>query len=166
MENNIPLFLEKQRFRQWWILALIIGPTCLILYGLVTQVFMGITFGSKPMSNEGLIVLAVFELIFPVLFFMQVMITRIDTDGIYLKFKPYHRKWKFYSWQEIIDCEVKVYSPMLDYGGWGLRGGAYNVAGNVGVLLKFKDRPSLMIGTQKPDELKAVLEKMGKLKNA
>ena len=164
MEHTTPLFLEKQRFRQWWILALLLGPACLIIYGLVTQVFMGITFGDKPMSNGGLIAVAVFQLIFTVLFFMQIMITRIDANGIHIKFKPYHRRWKFYPWHEIVDCDVKVYSPMLEYGGWGLRAGAYNVSGKVGMLIKFKSRSSLMIGTQKPDELKKVLEALGKLK--
>ncbi|MNK07631.1 hypothetical protein D3C87_255460 [compost metagenome] len=163
METKL-LFEEKQYFRQWWLLALLLGLFGFAMYGLVTQVFMGIIFGDKPMSNEGLILFALLQFVLTIFFFMQSLTTRIDDNGIHIKFWPYHRRWKFYPWEEIVSCEVKVYSPIMDYGGWGLRAGAYNVAGNVGMLLKFKSRPNLMIGTQKPDELKKALEKLGKFK--
>jgi hypothetical protein len=44
-----------------------------------------------------------------------------------------------------------------------LRMGAYNVSGNMGLLLIFKRSTSLMIGTQKHEEMKAALQKLNKL---
>ena len=52
---------------------------------------------------------------------------------------------------------------MMDYGGWGIKGNSYTVAGRMGMHVRFKDRYSQMVGTQKPDELKRVLEQYGKL---
>ena len=66
---------------------------------------------------------------------------------------------------------VRKYSPLADYGGWGLRfsmsgqGKAYNVSGNVGLQLEFSNGKKLLIGTRKPDELSSVLNEMGQMKS-
>lgn len=163
MENK-PHFFEKQYFKQWWVWLLMIGLNVLFLYGVVTQVFMGITFGDKPMSDIGLIVFAVVFIAFTSFFFLQHLVTKIDDRGIYVKFWPYHKKWRLYTWEQIGSCELKTYNSLVEYGGWGLRQGAYNVSGNQGLLLKFKSgKPNLMIGTQKPEEIKIVLKKLNQL---
>ena len=56
---------------------------------------------------------------------------------------------------------------MLEYGGWGLRGGfflnkgkgtAYNVSGNIGIQLEFVNGKKILIGTHKRDEVDRVLK--------
>jgi TATA-box binding protein (TBP) (component of TFIID and TFIIIB) len=46
---------------------------------------------------------------------------------------------------------------LLEYGGWGIKygrkGKAYNVSGNRGVQLVFKDGKQLLIGSQRAEEL-------------
>jgi hypothetical protein len=58
--------------------------------------------------------------------------------------------------------EVITYRPIIDYGGWGVRFGrkgmAYNVSGNIGLLISRKNGKTILIGTQKPDEMKEKLE--------
>lgn len=165
MECTNPLFLEKQRFTQWWLAVLLLGVNGFFLFGLIAQVFMGVTISDKPIANEVFIAGAIVFPAFTLLFYSQFLATRIDDNGIHIKFRNFRTKEKFYSWQEIKDCEMKVYSPVLDYGGWRMSDGVYNTAGNKGMLLRFKDKKKKhMIGTQKPEELKAVLEKVGKLK--
>ena len=48
-------------------------------------------------------------------------------------------------------AETWTYSPLKDYGGWGIRYGrnekAYNVSGNKGVMLTLTDEQNLMIGS-------------------
>ncbi|MBX2959059.1 MAG: hypothetical protein KF732_03800 [Flavobacteriales bacterium] len=64
---------------------------------------------------------------------------------------------------------VRQYSPLTEYGGWGIRlglfgkGTAYNVSGNKGLQLEFTNNKKLLIGTNKPNELTETLTKIGKL---
>jgi hypothetical protein len=64
--------------------------------------------------------------------------------------------------------EVVKYNPISDYGGWGVRlsrnGKAFNVKGEFGLKLYFDNRKPLLIGTQKPEELKKILESLEVLK--
>jgi hypothetical protein len=66
---------------------------------------------------------------------------------------PYHR---------IVKVEAQRYRPILDYGGWGVRGiapvKAFNVSGNRGVLLSLSNGQYLMIGSQRSDQLAAALQ--------
>ena len=63
--------------------------------------------------------------------------------------------------------EIITYSPIRDYGGWGVRlslnGKAFNVRGDKGLKLYFDYRKPLLIGTQKPEELQKCLEQLNLL---
>ena len=62
------------------------------------------------------------------------------------------------------DYRVKTYRPIMEYGGWGIRygktGNAFNVSGNRGVELVFKESRSLMIGSQTPEKLAKAIKKL------
>ena len=70
----------------------------------------------------------------------------------------------------MIKSYVRQYSPIIEYGGWGLRfgifgkGTAFNVSGNKGLQLEFINNKKLLIGTNKPDALTETLIKLGRLK--
>jgi hypothetical protein len=53
------------------------------------------------------------------------------------------------------------YRPLADYGGYGvrlgLRGWAFNVSGDEGVVVEMRDGARLMIGSQRPQELEAAI---------
>jgi hypothetical protein len=57
----------------------------------------------------------------------------------------------------------------MEYGGWGIKYGfggqglVYNVSGEIGLQLKFKEGEPLLIGTQKGEEIKQILAGMGRL---
>ena len=56
---------------------------------------------------------------------------------------------------------VRTYSPVIEYGGWGMRygrnGTAFNVRGNVGIQIVKKDGKRILIGTQlEKDAMKAL----------
>lgn len=95
-------------------------------------------------------------------FFMSLN-TKIDQTGVYVRFTPFESEWQAYPWNTIAKCELKTYNPIKDYGGWGMRNGAYNASGDEGLLLTFKDGSELMIGTQKPEAIKIVLQQLNKL---
>ncbi|MGB6082753.1 hypothetical protein [Moheibacter sp.] len=153
---NKPLFQETQRFTQWW-LWLLLFSVSLTIY---RPIYMAISEGQPLDAGQwvGVIILAV------VILFMFIirLDTRIDERGIYVKFFPVIPKFKFYSWEEISTAVVRKYSPLMEYGGWGIRfgrnGKAYNIKGNKGLQLKFKSGNALLIGTQKAEELEKVLK--------
>jgi hypothetical protein len=63
--------------------------------------------------------------------------------------------------QTIASAEAITYSPLADYGGWGIRGWGKNVAlnarGNRGVRLALHDGRRVLIGSQRPNELAEAL---------
>jgi len=99
------------------------------------------------------------------LIFFFKLTTRIDEKGIHYQFFPFHFKFKLISWNEISKVFVRTYDPIGEYGGWGLKGGwskskgkAINVSGDIGIQLELKTGKKLLIGTQKENDAKSVLE--------
>jgi hypothetical protein len=93
--------------------------------------------------------------------------TRINSTGIYYRFFPFHLKKKALLWDDVATATVRKYSPLGEYGGWGVRygfksGTAYNVSGNTGLQLVLKNGKKILIGTLKPEELQTVLVGLGK----
>ena len=168
--NNEILFKESQRFKQWWLWLILLGFNILFLFGVFKQVIEEQWFGDNPMSNEGLITASVLTIIVTILFVNYRLDTKIKTDGIYVRFFPFHIKFKHYTWDKLTKSFVRQYSPLMEYGGWGLRlglfgnGKAFNVSGDKGLQLEFTDNKKLLIGTNRPEELTETLIKIGQLK--
>ena len=166
MKPNDLFYSEKQRFRKWWIWLLILIPGSTVpvvsIWAIFQQVIQGPTFGDNPLSDFMLII---FGLIFGmgfglgIPFFMY--ITGLDTElrehGIYIRFHPFHRKWVVFPFERIQNAISISYSPLKDYGGWGIRygrnGKAYNVSGNNGVLLVLDDGKKILIGSKNHEVL-------------
>lgn len=165
--NQSLLFSETQKFKQWWIWVILIGINGTILFGIYQQLFLDQQFGNKPMSDVGLIITGIFITLISGTFFLFKLETQIKEDGIYVRFFPIHRSFRFYSWESISKLEVREYKPISEYGGWGIRGfrknRALNVSGNIGLQLEFKDGKKLLIGTTKSDELSDVIHRMNKI---
>lgn len=159
--TSFSVFTEKQYFRQWWIIGLMTFINALFAYGAVSQLIFDVPFGNHPMNDTGLLVLLIFLGIFNYFFFTMRLETKVDAEGISVKYFPLLIKPRFYSWKEIKTIEIRQYRPLAEYGGWGLRGWrknqALNVSGNIGIQLVFINEHKLLIGTQKPDELRDVL---------
>ncbi|MBE2188738.1 MAG: hypothetical protein KGZ71_07445 [Desulfobulbaceae bacterium] len=166
MEAQI-LFSEKQRFTQWWIWGIMMLINSIWIVAIFVQLIGGTPFGNNPMSDVGIIITAILTILLT--FFMRSLRleTQIRTDGIYVKFFPFYLNFKKYFWYEISKCYLREYKPIKEYGGWGLRGfiknRALNVSGNQGLQLIFTDNKKLLIGTNKPDEMKLALMNLGKL---
>ncbi len=152
-------FKEEQKFTQWWLWLLLAIIGIFPLISLYNQFVLGIKTGDKAMSDTGLIILATGIFLFIGLFYVTRLKTRIDRSGIKMQYVPFVRK--NISWQEIENVEVLNYGFV---GGWGIRlwtsfGTVYNVRGNKGLAIKLANGKKFLIGTQKPTELEAFLEK-------
>ena len=150
-------FQEKQRFTQWWIWILIGGISLIPIVGIYQQIIKGEPFGSKPMPDLGLIIFLLLMIALVVFFRTMYLKTEIDEDAIRIKFFPFVTK--DYHWKDIATAEVVNYGFV---GGWGIRlgtkyGTVYNVKGNQGLAIRLKNGKKNCIGTQKKDELEAVI---------
>lgn len=159
------LYSENQRFRQIWIWAIIAIPVVISFYALIYQTFLGNHFGNPPMPDALVILFAaLIGVALPISFYLTELRTRITDEGIFVKFFPIHRKWLFFSWNDVDKYEKVKYRPLLEYGGWGIRigihGKAYNVSGNMGILFTFVSGKRLLIGTQRPDEFDRALQEI------
>jgi hypothetical protein len=70
------------------------------------------------------------------------------------------------SLSDILLAETLTFDPERDYGGYGIRstrqGTAYLAIGNRGVRLKLVNGATLIVGSQRPEELVAILTKSAK----
>ena len=154
------MYTETQRFTQWWLWLILIGSWITMMYSIATV---------SPPTTISFLISFVIGMILPVLFWQMKLTTRITEEGIYVRFFPFHFKEKFFPWETITASYVRTYSPLKEYGGWGIKYGfngqgiVYNVAGNVGLQLQFKEGDPILIGTQKGEEIKQVLAALGHL---
>ena len=86
----------------------------------------------------------------------------IGTDGIGYRFFPFHMKDKLIRWDTIESVELVTFSPIKDYGGYGirfnLRTKAYIISGRKGLKIYWKnDRKPWVIGILHEDKIKEAL---------
>tara|TARA_R110002072_G_scaffold21664_3_gene76619 strand:+ start:52374 stop:52811 length:438 start_codon:yes stop_codon:yes gene_type:complete len=83
--------------------------------------------------------------------------TRIDDNRISFRYLPFILKWRQYPKAMINSVEVIKYSPISDYGGWGIKGNkttkAYSVLGDEGIIMDVGEKKKILIGTMKSKEL-------------
>ena len=169
MDKKI-LFTEDQKFRQWWILLIIAFANISFLISIYLFIADG-QWGKNKTTDNVLVVGILLVAITTILLLNFRLETRITQDGVFVRFFPIHIKLKHYAWNNLSKCFVRKYSPVREYGGWGIRislsgnGNAYNVSGDKGLQLELVSRKRLLIGTKKPEELNAVLESLGQVKN-
>lgn len=165
------LFQEKQRFHQGFMGVIItlggIAVLAPIYYTLFKQVVLDEPNDTSTMTDNELIILTAIVTVFVIgiHFFVHLheLEMKIDRNTIQYRFFPYFNSYKVRNQAEIKEAYVRKYSPIFEYGGWGLRfgfgkGKAYNIRGNWGLQLIFKDGKKLLIGTQKPKELDRIMK--------
>ncbi len=163
------LFTENQKFRQWWILLIIALVNISFLFSI--NLFIADGQWGKNKTTDNVLIAGILMVAISTMLLLNCRLeTRITQEGIYFRFFPFHFKFKYYAWNSLSKCFVRHYSPVREYGGWGLRisltgnGNAYNVSGDKGLQLELLSKKRLLIGTNKPEELTAVLEHLGQSK--
>jgi len=163
MEENQLIYREVQRFKQPLLWALLIAIAVLCLYAMAQQLVFDKPFGNNPAPDYLLIILVVvFSFGLPALFYAVNLATEVRSDGLYIRFFPFHLSFRKTGFDNLAGYEAQTYRALRDYGGWGIRygrkGKAYNVSGNRGVQLEFANGDRLLIGSQRPDELVEALD--------
>lgn len=144
------IFEENQRFNQWWLWLGMVALVGIFIYQRYPI----------EVNKEFIITFGVLAIVILFLFSINLS-TRIDEQGIHIKMFPFHLKTVSYAWEELYSAEVVEYSPIMEYGGWGLRisskGKAFNIKGDKGIKIQTTEGKSRMIGTQKFEEAKIVV---------
>ncbi|MGB7160793.1 MAG: hypothetical protein WBD40_22200 [Tepidisphaeraceae bacterium] len=151
-----PLFHEEQELRGSRAVYFVAGVFGLII--VVTFVTM-ILLAGIVWPAIGIVALTGVVLVALVL--TSKMTVVIDAAGVHVRYFPYLRKT--FALDDIVAWTARTYDPM-EYGGWGVRGWparygwAYNVRGNRGVEVEFKNGNRLMLGSQRAEELAKAIE--------
>lgn len=148
------VFVEEQKFNQWWF--------WLALLALVGLVIGAVLVGNPELKNnltELWTTIAIVSFTFILILLLVLLMkleTKIDEQGIHYGFWPFQMKPKLAPWNEIEECSVRQYSPLLDYGGWGYKimsfrkkGHALNIKGNIGIQLVFKTERNFFLEPKK-----------------
>jgi hypothetical protein len=168
MKTDI-LFQEIQKQDQKWIWYLAIMVFGLVLFAFVQQVIFKRPFGTHPAPDWAFSIFFLIPVLFLILLLRTEMRTTICDEYLSFSYRPFFKKEKVFRWEDIQKCYVRIYSPVKEYGGWGIRpaihkkrGKAYNVSGNKGIQLELKNGELVLIGTRKPAEAKAILNQIQK----
>lgn len=161
-------FQESQKFKQWWVWAIIFIVDIIALITIYNFVL-----DFKDNLQEIPLIISIILILFTIvainfLFIYSKLETKIDSSVIHIKYFPFHFKYQHYSWEDLDKVYVRQYSPIGEYGGWGYRfsiigrGRAFNTSGDMGLQLIFKNGKKLLIGTQKPIEIREFLQNLNR----
>ena len=155
------MFKEIQRFDQWWLRLLLIVILCIAISPLVMD-YDTVILSRFELASVILSILVILGL-FIGFWYIFKLETTIDETGVTYRFVPFHIKSRFRSWAEIKSATVRKYNPIREYGGWGYRISftkrkALTTKGNRGIQLVFQDGNELLLGTQHPDKIIAILK--------
>jgi hypothetical protein len=144
-------FHERQYFRQLWLWLLL---TCALIA-------MGVS-AHRDESGRNVISLGGFVVLMVLTAYAHLDVT-VDSQAVRIVFRPFHLRGKRIPLRDIGEVRARAYSPIGEYGGWGIRvsfrnGKAYTVGGDEGVQLVLKDGTRILIGSRRSDELEAAIK--------
>ena len=166
-EETEIIYREEQRFALWLRAVLAVSMALAVVLSILplTQMSAG-QWRAELWEIILLFVVGVFLPIgIPVLFCFLKLKTQVRPDGLYVRFVPFHIKFKRFRSDDLSQYYARKYRPVWEYGGWGIRCSfrndkAYNVSGNKGVQLVLKNGKRLLIGSQSPEELEQAIRRI------
>jgi len=155
----MPIFKEEQRFTQWW-LWLILSILTLVPFVMVTKQPELLEHFESTTTSVSFLVLFLIPVVFVILVFgVTKLKTNIDETGISVHLFPFLKR--NFAWSDIQSAQVVNYGFI---GGWGIRlskkyGTVFNLKGSDGIQIILKNGQKYVIGTQKKEVVKEVLER-------
>ena len=149
--------------RVWWIILVVGAIAATSWVGFVQQIVLGRPFGTNPGSDGSVWLLWLgIGIAFPILFWFMRLTVEVSPKAVQIRYVPLLRRNIPLS--EIKGVRARTYQPMLEYGGWGIRGWwrgrvIYSVSGNQCVDLELQDGRLVVIGSLHADELAAAVSR-------
>jgi hypothetical protein len=152
MNSGPEYFNEQQQFPSW-LQAILLGGIAFAVLGAVYAI------EASPEARSVFFIVLPWALVALVLVRTFTLTTRVMDEGVNLRGMWFVNRLIKYS--DIQSAEIRVYKPIVEYGGWGYRlglsGKAYNMRGNEGVQLLLNGGGRVLIGSQRAAELAAVI---------
>ena len=143
-------FEENQKFTQWWLWVILLSFPIMSVG----------PFDENEINGYHVLI----GLAIPLLFYLIELRIKVNEDGLHYQFFPFHIKSHTIKLEDIEKFKATEYSPLKEYGGWGIKygfkGKAYNVSGNKGVKILLKNGSNIMFGSQKYKELEKALKQV------
>jgi hypothetical protein len=133
------------------------GITVLSWASFVQQIVLGRPFGSNPEPDGAVWLLWLgFGIAFPLVFWHMRLTVEITPGTMRIRYVPLLRRSIPLS--EIVKTEAREYNPILEYGGWGIRGWRrgrtiYSVSGSQCVEFELRDGRTFAVGSRRAVEL-------------
>ena len=144
------LFEEDQKFTQWWLWVILLSFPIMSVG----------PFDENEINGYHVLI----GLAIPLLFYFFELRIKVNEDGFHYQFFPFHIKSHTIKLEDIEKFKAMEYSPLKEYGGWGIRygfkGKAYNVSGNLGVKVHLTNGRNILFGSQKHKELEKALKQV------
>ncbi len=156
------VFTEKQRIaRVWWISAIVAVGAIVAWAVFVLQVLLHHPVGHHPPSNFTMVLLwLLLGVVAPQVLLICGLTTVVRAGEVLVSYPPFANR--SISFSEMVSAQAVTYRPFGDYWGWGVRGRranlCYTVRGNRGVRLELTQGRLVLLGSQRADELAAVLQ--------
>lgn len=157
------VFTETQKFNKWWHYLIAGVPVVLIIVIMSLVQFDIVTSKDRtktPVLFFSIIIITSFCFIW---FTILKLKTEINSEGIFVHFLGIPFCKRAIKWEDLQSVSIITYSPLSDYGGWGVRysisgnGWCYNVSGKSGIKMVYKNGKPFLIGTQQPKEAEKII---------
>mgnify|MGYP000495026922 FL=1 len=129
---------------------------------IVLATFIAVMVNTLLVTNSELPVILIFSAMLlnttlALSFLFASLKTTYSKQGISISFFPFMLRKRTIEWKDILSVEIRSYSPLKEFKGWGVRfsknGRAYTTQGKIGLQIELKDKQKILIGTQKADDL-------------
>ncbi|MFZ2498715.1 MAG: DUF6141 family protein [Methanosarcina sp.] len=145
------IFREVQDLRSNLILFAVLYPAVL-LWGIeIYSLFFGKPSMVRNISElHFFMLLVIFGVFFPLLFYCIRYITEVRKDGIYIRLIPLNRSFKKIPFYMVQECKIQAYDPFT---GQDMEVSKASKRVNLVVILKLISGKRMLISSKKPEEL-------------
>jgi hypothetical protein len=151
--GNGPAFEEVQRFRGRWTL---IGTAVLSVACVVSVVVF-------RTGSVGTVAFLATAIVLPLSVGVASLRTVVDDEGVELRLVPVHLRPRVVRFEDVVGVERVSVKAFRDYGGVGVRLGrdswAYIVTSGEAVRLERVDRPDVVVGSAKREDLHRAIQR-------
>jgi hypothetical protein len=168
--DNVPTAQDGDTWREtqwmrhvWWIILVVGLVAATSWLSFVQQIVLGRPFGSNPGPDGSVWLLWLgFGIAFPLFFWAMRLTVEVSPEALRIRYIPLLRR--SIPLDAIRRVEARRYNPLLEYGGWGIRGWRrgrmiYSVSGTQCVELELHDGTFLAVGSTRAEELAAAIER-------
>ena len=172
--EQVVLYREIQYLRQKLITALIaisfLLPVIIVAVAYVAENKSGTPTVQSIDKQSELVASLIFTLALGIAVFLLFRYSNLKlevrTDGFYYKYFPFHLSVHKILTNDVSKVYIRDFSPLGEYGGWGIRygfakrGKGYIVSGKTGLQFELKNGKKILFTTTDPRQMEAAVNRI------